>query len=53
MIRLSASYEGFDTMTANNFQVMKSGGVCTGWKAWKTVKKVYASNGILGVADFA
>jgi hypothetical protein len=37
-------------MKANNFNVMKGLVECTGWKAWK-VKKIYASNGILEVAD--
>jgi hypothetical protein len=37
-------------MKANNFNVMKGLVECTGWKAWK-VAKIYASNGILEVAD--
>jgi hypothetical protein len=35
-------------MKANNFNVMKGLVECTGWKV---AKKIYASNGILEVAD--
>jgi hypothetical protein len=51
MIKLGKSHANFDTMKANNFNVMKGPGGVYWMESMESGKKIYASNGILEVAD--
>jgi hypothetical protein len=53
MIKLSGrAMQIFDTMKANNFNVMKGPGGVYWMESMESGKKIYASNGILEVADW-